>query len=107
MNIQRFTVPPPPGMARIPVAMPGAAELRDYLARHRDQRWVHPTSWSNCPLSHCMHEGPGPDAWLVSTHTAFSQAFVERFDAEFAKRWALSAADCMALLDEIEQGAKT
>jgi hypothetical protein len=52
-------------------------------------------------------ESPGPDAWLVSTHTAFSQAFVERFDAELAKRRALSGADCLALLDDLERDAKT
>jgi hypothetical protein len=89
------------------VAMPGAAELRDYLARHPGQRWVYPAHWGNCPLAYCLHESPGPDAWLVSTHTAFSQAFVERFDAELAKRRALSGADCLALLDDLERDAKT
>lgn len=84
--------------------MPSASELRDYLARHRDQRWVPPDSWGNCPLAYCMHEGPGPDAWLVSTHTAFSVAFVNRFAIELAKRRELSGADCLEILDDLARG---
>ena len=49
---------------------------------------------------------PGPDAWLTTTQTAFSVAFVERFDDELAKRRELSGADCLAILDEIERDAK-
>jgi hypothetical protein len=81
--------------------MPGESVLRDYLERHRDQRWVPPSTWGNCPLAHCMHEGPGPEAWLSSTQTAFSLAFVNRFDDELAKRGALSGADCLDILDDL------
>ena len=83
------------------VRPPTAAELRDYLGRHRDQLWRDRVDYRNCPLAYCLYEGRDPTAVLSTKHSEFTAHFVDRFDDELARRRQLSGADCLDILDQL------